>query len=80
MKFNPYNDAWLIFVHNVKWLRKHFEFSEKRMAEILNISVEMLKEVEKGEIPEELTAEVFVKIHNFFGFEAKDIVSHMLTD
>lgn len=80
IKFNPYNDAWQIFVHNVKWLRQHFEFSQESMAEMLNISTEKLKEVEKGEMPEELTSEVFVRIHNFFGIEAKDIISHMLSD
>lgn len=67
------NESWKNFAHNVKWLREHYEFSEERMAEILGISVDMLKEIECGDIPEELDCEIILRIHNFFGIDAVHI-------
>lgn len=67
------NQAWRRFSYNIKWLREKYEFSEERMSEILGMSINMLKETERGELPEELTCEIIVRIHNFFGVDAMRI-------
>ena len=65
----PYrNDlSWQNFVHNIVWLRKSNNFSEEKMAEILGISVEMLKQTELGNGADILCADVFYEIYDFFG-------------
>lgn len=67
MSYEVNNISWQIFVYNIVWLRKHYEFSEEKMAEIMEISVDLLKQVESGQGADELSAEVVYKIHNFFG-------------
>lgn len=59
--------SWQIFVYNIVWLRKHYEFSEEKMAEIMEISVDLLKQIELGQGADELSVEVVYKIYNFFG-------------
>ncbi len=70
------NTAWKMFAHNIKWLRKQCEFSEDRMAEILGISVDMLKAIEHSELPEELTCEIIERIHIVFGIDAVSLWEH----
>lgn len=67
MKAKSNDISWQIFVYNIVWLRKHYEFSEEKMAEIMEISVDFLKQVELGQGADELSVEVVYKIHNFFG-------------
>ncbi len=59
--------SWQIFVYNIVWLRKHYEFSEEKMAEIMEISVDLLKQIELGQGADKLSVEVIYKIYNFFG-------------
>lgn len=59
--------SWQIFVHNIVWLRKHYKFSEEKMAEIMKISVELFKKIELGDGADELSVEVIYKIYDFFG-------------
>ncbi len=59
--------SWQIFVYNIVWLRKHYEFSEEKMAEIMEISVDLLKQIELGQGADELSVEVIYKIYDFFG-------------
>lgn len=61
------NFSWQIFVYNIVWLRKHYEFSEEKMAEIMEISVDLLKQIELGQGADKLSVEVIYKIYNFFG-------------
>lgn len=66
MNFN-YDNFWKNFVNNIVWLRKHHNLSEERMAEIMEIDVELLKKVEKGNGGDELSVDVVYKIYDFFG-------------
>lgn len=68
---NPkYNQMWKIFSHNIKWLREQCEFSEEKMAKILGISIDVLKKIECGELPEELNCEILLRIRTVFGIDA----------
>ena len=72
MSFN-YNIYWEFFVHNIVWLRKHHNLSEERMAEILDIDIELLRKVEKGDGADDLSVAIVYKIYEFF-----DIAPNML--
>lgn len=67
MSYEVNNISWQIFVYNIVWLRNHYEFSEEKMAEIMEISVDLLKQIELGQGADELSVEVVYKIYNFFG-------------
>lgn len=64
---------WKILVKNIVWLRMHYDFSEDKMAVIMGVSTEILKKVENGEIPSELTAEALIRLGNFFCVEPKEL-------
>ncbi|MBQ8765509.1 MAG: helix-turn-helix transcriptional regulator, partial [Clostridia bacterium] len=49
---------WKIFVCNLIKLRKNNKLSKREMAEICGITVKMLDEIEKGNLPEELSVEI----------------------
>ena len=74
MKSYTEHKSWQNFAHNVKWLRSHYEFSKEKMAKILGISVDMLKEIENNEIPIDLTVEVIPNISKFFLVEPQDLM------
>ena len=66
---NSQNDIfWQNFVQNIVWLRKHHNVSEERMAEIMEIDVELLKEVEQGNGADILSVDVVYKIYDFLMF------------
>lgn len=61
-----YEIFWQNFVNNIVWLREHHNLSEKRMAEILEIDIELLREVEKGNGADDLSVDVVYKIYELF--------------
>ena len=66
-------DEWIdAFLHNIVWLRKHYQLSKKSMAKLLHISVATLNQIECGELPLGLTAEVTFYIYHCFGITVKD--------
>ncbi len=67
-----------VLLDNIVWLRKHYEFSKERMADIMGISVEMLNEIESGRMPEELTVEAILNIQDFFRIEPQDLLGKKL--
>ena len=69
---------WEIFVHNVKWLRKHYGLSRKQMAERLNISVWMLTKIERGQLPPSLIIDIFFVIQDQFGVHPAEQLTHRL--
>lgn len=69
------NIFWQNFVHNVMWLRNHYDFSEEKMAEIMGIDVEAYRDIEKGICDEDLSVEVFCKIYNFFHVRCDEFFS-----
>ena len=63
-----------ILLDNIVWLRKHYEFSKERMAEIMGISIEMINEIENGKLPDDLTVEAVLNMYRFFGIEPQDLL------
>lgn len=61
-----YDIFWRNFVNNIVWLREYHNLSEERMAEILEIDVQLLKKVEKGNSADALSVDVVYKIYEFF--------------
>ncbi len=66
------------FIHNVKWLRKHYCLSKKSMAMFLKIGVGSLNKIENGEIPPRLSVEILFNIYNHFGILPQDQLSRRL--
>lgn len=62
------------FLHNLVWLKNHYNLSKEKMAEMLEISVEIWEEVEVGRIPTNLTGEIFYKIKDNFDINPSDII------
>lgn len=62
------------FLHNLLWLKNHYNFSKEKMAEILGISVEIWEEVELEKIPTNLTGDVFYKIKENFDINPSDMI------
>lgn len=50
----------------VRDLRKQHELSQKKMAELLGISVGSLRKLERGEMPR-ISVKIFFRIHKEFG-------------
>ena len=55
------------FMYNIAWLRKQNNLSKKEMAKILNISVYHINKLEKGVLPNHLSADLVFNIRNHFG-------------
>lgn len=69
-----------VLLNNIVWLRKHYEFSKERMAEIMGVSIEMLNEIENGKMPEDLTVEAVLNMQDFFRIEPQDLLGKRLDD
>ena len=54
------------FINNISYLRKKSGLSKKEMANILNISVYELSEIEKGEIPKNASIEIIFNLQKHF--------------
>ena len=61
-------------MHNITVLRKNRGLTKKRMAEILDISVNTLSKIERGEFPHRLGAVTVFNIYDKFGIDAKKII------
>lgn len=68
------------FLHNVKWLRKHYGLSKKRMAELLKISIKTLNKIENGELPPKLSSNILLNIYYYFGIRPNEQVGQRLGD
>ena len=68
------------FTYNVAWLRKHHKLSKKKMAEILNISVNSLSKLEKDIIPPRLTIKIIFDIWDYFGIHPAKQFGQRLSD
>ena len=56
-----------IFTSNIIWLRKYYGISRKRMAELLNIGVRSLRQIEQGKLPPRLKVDVLLAVQKHFG-------------
>jgi len=66
------------FAYNIKRLRLINNLSLNSMAEELNIDENTLIQLEKGEFPEEVTAEILFLIHKRFGILSKDMFGKII--
>lgn len=66
------------FCHNVLFLRTKFDFSQKRMSEIMGISIASLNQIESGNVPFEVTCAVLVYLANFFYLTPNTIIQTKL--
>ena len=69
--------AFKIFCNNLEYLRKKHNFSCLEMAIILHTSVETIKSIEKGEIPETAPFQILINTAYFFKKDPKS--SHHAT-
>lgn len=67
-----------ILLNNIVWLRNHHELSKERMAEIMDITVDMFNEIENGKLPEDLTVEAILNMQDFFRIEPQDLLGKKL--
>lgn len=70
------NIYWQNFVHNLVWLRNHYDFSKEKMAQIMEIDVVLYEKIEKGDGGEELSVEVVYKVYNFFDVHCDEIFTN----
>ena len=61
------------FCYNIKLLRKKFSFDSLKMSEILNISLDELRSIENGIIPDTVSCEVVFKIWDYFSVPPKSL-------
>ena len=59
------------FINNISYLRKKNGLSKKEMANVLNISVYALNEIEKGKFPKKLSIEIIFKLQKHFKISPK---------
>ena len=69
-----------IMLHNIAWLRKHYGYSQKRMAKLLGIGIVSLRKIEKGEMPKRLGAGIFMYIYANFGIRPAQLLEKGLTE
>ena len=55
------------FAHNIRWLRKKYGLSKKKMAELLGIGLWSLNRLERGEIPPRMTIDILFAVQKHFG-------------
>ncbi len=80
MRINLFQKNWDIFVKNIIWLRKHYRISKKRMADLLGIDTATLTKIERNELPDEVTVEIFIKAEKFFRIPINDLISNYIYD
>ncbi len=80
MRNEESNREWEIFANNVKWIRKTYGISKKKMASLLKIGIGSLNKIENGEMPPRLTIEIFFIIYKFFGIHPKDQLGERLAE
>lgn len=60
------------FLYNIARLRKENGYSRKEMAQLLNISVWRLTQMERGTLPPTTDVELVMRIYEVFGVRPSD--------
>lgn len=63
-----------IFTDNVLYLRKSYGYTQKQMADRLDISLYQLRLLEKGVLPKNLSTAILFRIHDVFAIHPKDLI------
>ena len=61
------------FIHNVIALRQQHHLTRRRMAEILHITPQQLRQLEQGQISSRLYVDIFFHLHGHFGISFRDL-------
>lgn len=80
MKINLYQNCWNCFVRNIVELRKYYEIPKNKFAKILGIDIATLRRIESGELPENITVEIFLKAEKYFGIPVNDLITYFIFD
>lgn len=80
MKTTAHSDEIGNFLYNIELLRKVSGLTMKKMASLLEIGVDSLRRIEKGELPPRLSVTLFFRIYDCFGILPKDQVSGRLDE
>ena len=65
-------------LYNLTWLRRRESLSKEEMAAVLHISIAGMEQLEKGVLPEELSAEVFLVLQERFGLSPVQLLSERI--
>ena len=65
-------------LYNLTWLRRRESLSKEEMAAVLHISIAGMEQLEKGVLPEELSAEVFLFLPERFGLSPVQLLSERI--
>ena len=69
-----------IFCANLKCLREKKGLTRREMASCLDIGVETLKRLERGEIPPRVSIEVILRASKVFGLHPKELFGQPIKD
>lgn len=78
MKSKEATQALKNFCRNVTALRSYHHLSEEAMAEILEISVECLRQVESGVVSSEVTTDALIHIYERFAISPTKFLGTVL--
>ncbi len=68
-------DDGLVFCQNILALRKKYQLTQVKMAELLGISIKSLRSLERGKIPPKLSCKILFNIYEVFGVFPGDMFS-----
>lgn len=71
-------DTSAIFTHNIRWLRRRYGLSRRKMAQVLEIGRWSLDKLERGEIPPRMTVDILFAVQKNFGVSPSDQLSQRL--
>ena len=63
-----------IFLHNIRWLRKHYGLSKKEMAKRLEIGLWSLNQIEQNRLPPKLQCDIIFTVYKEFGVSYNDLL------
>lgn len=66
-------DVRQLFCKNIVLIREKYLFSEREMARSLGISVRQMKKIEKGVLPDRMTARIIFRASRCFGVPPREL-------
>lgn len=70
----------VIFMHNVAWLRATSGLTQKKMSEIMGISVSTLRKIERGEMPPQTDVLVLLRLRSYFNVSCDTLLQIRLDE
>lgn len=63
------NDYKETFMHNIRYLRRRFNLSKRRMAALLGVGIQIINKIEQNIWPSYIPVYVLLFIHRRFGVD-----------